>query len=226
MSKSHDQDSKTPTPPSVVLGPESPRKRSLKTTDPSPAQNSSARISPGKQALKDAPLSPVIDGKVSDGPRAMGRVPQISTTTPAGKRLSQKAGEKSPTVTKRVSQIADANAVSSSLSSMGSNQSSEKSLEGKMSPAPSVSKQPPSPLILKFSVPSIGVQKALRFFSDDGVWHIKKTLMEKIGSEIQEFLNYGLFLPGSQGKQGKFLDEKRAIGHYNCENQVSTLLIT
>lgn len=88
-----------------------------------------------------------------------------------------------------------------------------------MSPKPTLT-APPTPLILKFSVPSIGVQKALRFNSNDSIWNIKKTLMEKIGSEIPEFLNYGLFLPGSGGKQGKFLDEKRVISHYNLENQV------
>lgn len=45
-------------------------------------------------------------------------------------------------------------------------------------------------------------------------------MAEKIGTDVAEFLNYGLFLPGSAGKQGKFMDDKREFGQYNCENNV------
>jgi hypothetical protein len=121
--------------------------------------------------------------------------------------LSQKQqGEKSPgagAATKRLSALSGNELnLNGSLSSMGSEQSSENSIKnGKLLTPTATTAQPPVPIILKFSVPSIGIQKALRVQSNDSIWTIKKTLMEKIGSEIAEFLNYGLFLPGSQGKQ-------------------------
>lgn len=175
-----------PNPPSLsISSPEIPQKKSLKQTD------------------SDAsPLSPVIDGQVSNGKtKGAKNVPPISTSL---KRMSQKPGEKSPgagAATKRLSALSGNELNLGSLSSMGSEQSSEKSIENRGLLTPTITNSPPVPIILKFFVPSIGVQKALRVQSNDSIWMIKKTLMEKIGSEIAEFLNYGLFLPGSQGKQ-------------------------
>jgi hypothetical protein len=175
----------SPTPPTPAIGSESPRKKSIKST-----------------LANELPLSPVLDGQVSNGNgKGSKNVPPISTSL---KRLSQKPGEKSPgagAATKRISALSG-NELNGSLSSMGSEQSSEKSLENerKLSPA-TTNNKPPVPIILKFVLPGLGIQKAMKVQSNDSIWTIKKTLMDKIGSEIAEFLNYGLFLPGSQGKQ-------------------------
>lgn len=45
--------------------------------------------------------------------------------------------------------------------------------------------------------------------------------MDKIQNELRDSMNYGLFLPGIQGKQGKFLEEKRDLQSYRFENTVS-----
>jgi len=82
----------------------------------------------------------------------------------------------------------------------------------------SVLEKAPAPIIIKFSITSIGVQKSIRCFPHETVWTIKKQLADKIGADIPDFLNHGLFLPGSAGKKGKFMDDKREFGQYNCEN--------
>lgn len=76
-------------------------------------------------------------------------------------------------------------------------------------------------LVIKVSVPKKGIQKALRCNVYDTVWAVRKQFMDKIQNELRDSMNYGLFLPGIQGKQGKFLEEKRDLQSYRFENTVS-----
>ncbi|KAJ3108866.1 hypothetical protein HDU97_010138 [Phlyctochytrium planicorne] len=76
----------------------------------------------------------------------------------------------------------------------------------------------PPPQFVRVSVPSIGVQKALRANPNDLIWSIKKQVCEKVASDLKDALNHGLFLPASGGKLGKFLDEKREWGGYQMES--------
>ncbi|KAJ3391021.1 SH3 and multiple ankyrin repeat domains protein 2 [Lobulomyces angularis] len=80
-------------------------------------------------------------------------------------------------------------------------------------------------VIVKITITSVGVQKALRCNVNDTIWVLKKQFLEKVGNEVADLLNHGLFLPGVQGKQGKFLEEKRDILSYNFENNTLLELI-
>ncbi|KAJ3203287.1 hypothetical protein HDU67_010277, partial [Dinochytrium kinnereticum] len=73
-------------------------------------------------------------------------------------------------------------------------------------------------MFVRVSVPSLGVQKALRASPTDLVWNIKKQVCEKVASDLKDALNHGLFVAASGGRLGKFLDEKRDLGSYQMES--------
>ncbi|KAI8922052.1 hypothetical protein DFJ77DRAFT_445117 [Powellomyces hirtus] len=81
-----------------------------------------------------------------------------------------------------------------------------------------------SALVLRVSLPSQEWSKAIKVYTKETIWDIKKRIMEKMASGIEDSLNWGLFLPPDvkSGKPGKFLEEKREVGNYVSEN--STLL--
>ncbi|KAJ3170812.1 hypothetical protein HK101_011326 [Irineochytrium annulatum] len=79
---------------------------------------------------------------------------------------------------------------------------------------------PPAAVPLFFvrvSVPSLGVQKALKASPTDLVWHIKKQVCEKMTTDLKDALNHGLFMAPVGGKLGKFLEEKRDLASYQME---------
>ncbi len=88
-------------------------------------------------------------------------------------------------------------------------------------PTPAAAPAPPVLIVLRISVPSLGVQKAIRCPITDSIWSVKKQIIEKISTDLKEALNYGMFAPGTAGKQGKFLEEKRDLQSYGFENNVS-----
>ncbi|KAJ3160241.1 SH3 and multiple ankyrin repeat domains protein 2 [Geranomyces michiganensis] len=79
-------------------------------------------------------------------------------------------------------------------------------------------------LVLRISLPSQEWSKAIKVYTRETVWEIKRRIIEKMASGIEDALNYGLFLPADtkSGKQGRFLDEKREVGTVITEN--STLI--
>ncbi|KND01062.1 uncharacterized protein SPPG_04154 [Spizellomyces punctatus DAOM BR117] len=79
---------------------------------------------------------------------------------------------------------------------------------------------PPAAVVLRISLPSHDWQKAIKANLKDMVWSIKKQIIEKMASTVDEALNFGLYLPADvkSGKQGKFLDEKRELGTYVSES--------
>ncbi|KAJ3168725.1 hypothetical protein HDU87_000971 [Geranomyces variabilis] len=79
-------------------------------------------------------------------------------------------------------------------------------------------------LVLRISLPSQEWSKAIKVYTRETIWEIKRRIVEKMASGIEDALNYGLFVPADpkSGKQGRFLDEKREIGTVITEN--STLI--
>ncbi|KAJ3333099.1 hypothetical protein HDU76_011467 [Blyttiomyces sp. JEL0837] len=75
-----------------------------------------------------------------------------------------------------------------------------------------------NPLFIRVSVPSAGIQKTLRAAPHELVWQLKRQIIDKVGADIKDVLNHGLFLAPSGGKLGKFLDEKRDLGSYQLES--------
>ncbi|KAJ3115470.1 hypothetical protein HDU96_000629 [Phlyctochytrium bullatum] len=73
-------------------------------------------------------------------------------------------------------------------------------------------------MFVRVSVPSLGVQKALRANPTDLVWTLKKQVCEKVATDMRDALNHGLYMAPSGGKLGKFLDEKRDLGSYQMES--------
>lgn len=90
------------------------------------------------------------------------------------------------------------------------------------SPAtPATLPTPSAPIIVKIVIPNHGLQKALRCLLTDTVWSLKKQLLEKTSNEIPNAFNYGFYLPGTSGRQGKFLEEKRELHSYKFDTPVS-----
>lgn len=68
---------------------------------------------------------------------------------------------------------------------------------------------PPPPLLR--SKPN---QKCMRFNPDATVWVAKQRILCTLNQSLKDVLNYGLFQPASNGREGKFLDEERILREY------------
>jgi hypothetical protein len=79
-------------------------------------------------------------------------------------------------------------------------------------------------IVIRVNIPSLKLQKAIRINPSDYVWKLRNQLEEKVASEIKDILNYGVFLHGTGGKKGKFLDERNPIGSYHLDGNVKTLI--
>jgi hypothetical protein len=75
-------------------------------------------------------------------------------------------------------------------------------------------------IVFRINIPSLKLQKAIRVSTNDCIWMVKKQLEEKVGTEIKDVLNYGLFLHGKDGKRNKFLDERNTIASYHLDATV------
>jgi hypothetical protein len=89
-----------------------------------------------------------------------------------------------------------------------------------LSPTSSTIIDEPQSVILKVNIPSLQAQKALSVSTNDPIWSIKKAIIMKVTSEFQQGFNYGLFLQGENGKEGKFLDEAKTVGSYGLDGTV------
>lgn len=58
------------------------------------------------------------------------------------------------------------------------------------------------------------LQKCLRFNPDATVWAAKQRVLCSLNQSLKDVLNYGLFQPASNGRDGKFLDEERLLREY------------
>lgn len=57
-------------------------------------------------------------------------------------------------------------------------------------------------------------QKCMRFNPDATVWVAKQRILCTLNQSLKDVLNYGLFQPASNGRDGKFLDEERILREY------------
>ncbi|KAG7267703.1 hypothetical protein CRUP_020256 [Coryphaenoides rupestris] len=57
-------------------------------------------------------------------------------------------------------------------------------------------------------------KKCMRFNPDATVWVAKQRILCTLSQSLKDVLNYGLFQPASNGRDGKFLDEERLIREY------------
>lgn len=62
--------------------------------------------------------------------------------------------------------------------------------------------------------PSHTLQKCMRFNPDATVWVAKQRILCTLNQSLKDVLNYGLFQPASNGRDGKFLDEERLLREY------------
>lgn len=62
--------------------------------------------------------------------------------------------------------------------------------------------------------PSLRHQKCMRFNPDATVWVAKQRILCSLNQSLKDVLNYGLFQPPSDGRDGKFLDEERLLREY------------
>lgn len=93
-------------------------------------------------------------------------------------------------------------------------------------PTPSSPATPGAPgsksFVLRVSIPSRNANKAMMVQTTDSVGSVIQQLEEKLGNAVDEdgnsgYWNYGLYDLPKNGKNGKYLEEKREIGHYNLE---------
>ncbi|XP_014914640.1 SH3 and multiple ankyrin repeat domains protein 1-like [Poecilia latipinna] len=54
----------------------------------------------------------------------------------------------------------------------------------------------------------------MRFNPDATVWIAKQRILCTLNQTLKDVLNYGLFQPASNGRDGKFLDEERLLREY------------
>jgi hypothetical protein len=78
-----------------------------------------------------------------------------------------------------------------------------------------------TPVVLRVHIPAQDLKKAIRVNSEESIWSIKKQIVDKLGKGIEEALNFGVYLPGTEGKEGKFLDENRLLQDYRLGDNVS-----
>lgn len=78
-------------------------------------------------------------------------------------------------------------------------------------------------VLVRISIAEVNGQKALKVPPSDTISSVKFQIIDKLtGVNIENILNYGLWLPGSDGKEGKFLDEQRSVKDYRLSETVST----
>lgn len=96
-------------------------------------------------------------------------------------------------------------------------------------------------IYIRIAIEDLHLQKVLKFNLDDRVWIAKQKVLQVLfqvnffsnenktnridlnEKELNESFNYGLYLPPSNGRAGKFLDESRSLREYPLTGPVSHL---
>ncbi|VDD74981.1 unnamed protein product [Mesocestoides corti] len=73
---------------------------------------------------------------------------------------------------------------------------------------------PCNALLIKISIPFLSKQVYASALSKALVNHVKQKLLDEFGNQITDSINYGLFIPPANGRNGKFLEEDRPISAY------------
>ncbi|XP_007947517.1 SH3 and multiple ankyrin repeat domains protein 2 [Orycteropus afer afer] len=69
-------------------------------------------------------------------------------------------------------------------------------------------------LVLRIIIQDLQQTKCIRFNPDATVWVAKQKVLCTLNQGLKDVLNYGLFQPASNGRDGKFLDEERLLREY------------
>ncbi|XP_031425311.1 SH3 and multiple ankyrin repeat domains protein 2 isoform X3 [Clupea harengus] len=69
-------------------------------------------------------------------------------------------------------------------------------------------------LVIRVIIPDLQQTKCMRFNPDATVWVAKQRILCTLSQSLKDVLNYGLFQPASNGRDGKFLDEERLLREY------------
>ncbi|XP_023248935.1 SH3 and multiple ankyrin repeat domains protein 3-like [Seriola lalandi dorsalis] len=69
-------------------------------------------------------------------------------------------------------------------------------------------------LVIRVLIPDLQHTKCMRFNPDATVWVAKQRILCTLNQSLKDVLNYGLFQPASNGRDGKFLDEERIFREY------------
>ncbi len=78
-------------------------------------------------------------------------------------------------------------------------------------------------IYIRIAVEDHHLQKVLKFNLDDTVWIAKQKILQTLVRELNDGLNFGLYLPPCNGRAGKFLDESRCLKEYPLSGPVSFL---
>ncbi|XP_028811755.1 SH3 and multiple ankyrin repeat domains protein 2 isoform X3 [Denticeps clupeoides] len=69
-------------------------------------------------------------------------------------------------------------------------------------------------LVIRVVIPDLQQTKCMRFNPDATVWVAKQQILCTLSQSLKDVLNYGLYQPASNGRDGKFLDEERLLREY------------
>nr|XP_033784491.1 SH3 and multiple ankyrin repeat domains protein 2 isoform X2 [Geotrypetes seraphini] len=69
-------------------------------------------------------------------------------------------------------------------------------------------------LVIRIVIPDLQQTKCIRFNPNATVWIAKQRILCSLNQSLKDALNYGLFQPACNGRDGKFLDEERFLREY------------
>ncbi|XP_039767379.1 SH3 and multiple ankyrin repeat domains protein 2 isoform X2 [Ornithorhynchus anatinus] len=69
-------------------------------------------------------------------------------------------------------------------------------------------------MVIRIIIHDLQQTKCIRFNPDASVWVAKQRILCTLNQSLKDVLNYGLFQPASNGRDGKFLDEERLLKEY------------
>ncbi|XP_077087051.1 SH3 and multiple ankyrin repeat domains protein 2 isoform X2 [Siphateles boraxobius] len=69
-------------------------------------------------------------------------------------------------------------------------------------------------LTVRVFIPDLQQMESMRFNPGDTVWAAKQRILCTLSQNLKDVLNYGLFHPASDGRDGEFLDEESLIGEH------------
>ncbi|XP_074086951.1 SH3 and multiple ankyrin repeat domains protein 2 isoform X2 [Macrotis lagotis] len=81
-------------------------------------------------------------------------------------------------------------------------------------PAVKMEESQSNTLVIRIVIQDLQQTKCIRFNPDASVWVAKQRILCTLNQSLKDVLNYGLFQPASNGRDGKFLDEERLLREY------------
>ncbi|XP_013070339.1 SH3 and multiple ankyrin repeat domains protein 2-like isoform X3 [Biomphalaria glabrata] len=78
-------------------------------------------------------------------------------------------------------------------------------------------------VFIRIAVPELKVQKCLQFQLEHTVWQAKQRVLTAFAKDLSDPLNYGMYLPPSNGKAGKFMEEERLLNEYPIQGPIGFL---